>query len=54
MYALVNKFSLCVRQFWGNWALVQAQVSTLDFDFLGFATLLLKEYETRKDEFLKL
>lgn len=54
MYAHVNKFVLCVRLFWANWALIQAHHSNIDFDYLGFAILLLREYEKRKKEYLSL
>jgi ethanolamine kinase len=54
LYKAVNKFALAVRLFWGTWALVQADVSTIDFDFLGYAILIFDEYKRRKREFLSL
>ena len=53
-YKIVNKFALTVRLLWGTWALVQAQVSKLDFDFIGYSTLIFNEYKKRKPEFLSL
>jgi ethanolamine kinase len=35
MLVLVNKFALASHFLWGNWALVQAEHSTIDFDYLG-------------------
>ncbi|KAG8226117.1 hypothetical protein J437_LFUL006747 [Ladona fulva] len=35
LYIQVNKFSLASNLFWGIWALIQAEHSTIDFDFLG-------------------
>jgi ethanolamine kinase len=54
LYRTVNKFALLVRLFWGTWALVQANISGIDFDFLGYAILILDEYKRRKNEFLAL
>jgi ethanolamine kinase len=54
LYKVVNKFALTVRLFWGTWSLVQASISKLDFDFLGYAILIFNEYKKRKAEFLNL
>lgn len=54
LYKMVNKFALSVRLFWGNWALCQAQISTIDFDFLGYATQIFDEFKRRKNDFLSL
>ena len=54
LYKIVNKFALLVRLFWGTWALVQEDISEIDFDFLGYAILIFDEYKRRKDEFLNL
>ncbi|KAF5894010.1 ethanolamine kinase 1, partial [Clarias magur] len=35
LYVQVNRFALASHFFWGLWALIQAQYSTIDFDFLG-------------------
>lgn len=54
LYKSVNKFALAVRLFWGTWALVQADISKLDFDFIGYSILIFNEYKKRKQEFLNL
>ena len=54
LYKAVNKFALTVRLFWGTWSLVQASISKLDFDFIGYAVLIFDEYRKRKPEFLSL
>lgn len=54
LYIQVNKFSLMSHFFWAIWALIQAEHSTIDFDFLGYASIRLKEYFARKDAFLSL
>jgi len=47
-YALVQKFTLCSHLFWIAWALIQAKVSTIDYDFLGAAIKRLEEYKRMK------
>jgi len=54
MYVEVNKFALLSHFYWGTWALVQANISTIDFDFLDYALLRFNEYFLRKPEFLSL
>lgn len=34
LYQVVNKFILVSQVFWSTWALVQAEISELDFDFI--------------------
>lgn len=34
LYVQVNKFALVSHIFWACWALVQAEHSTIDFDFI--------------------
>jgi ethanolamine kinase len=34
MFVLVNKFALASHFLWATWALVQAEHSTIDFDYL--------------------
>ena len=38
--------------YWGIWALVQANVSTIDFDYLGYAVLRIEEYFKTKRELM--
>jgi ethanolamine kinase len=35
LYVQVNKFALVAHFLWALWALIQAEHSTIDFDFLG-------------------
>lgn len=37
MFVEVNLFSLASHFFWGLWALVQAKISTIDFDYLAYS-----------------
>ncbi|KAK4301440.1 hypothetical protein Pmani_026399 [Petrolisthes manimaculis] len=53
-YVWVNKFALSSHLFWGSWALVQAEFSTIDFDFLGYGIIRLNEHFAKKDEYLGL
>ncbi|KAI5093937.1 ethanolamine kinase 1 isoform X1 [Silurus meridionalis] len=43
-------FVLASHFFWGLWALIQAQYSTIDFDFLGYAVLRFNQYFKMKPE----
>lgn len=51
VYNQVRVFSLCAYLFWGIWALFQAENSTVDFDYVNFATTRLGAYFARKKEF---
>ncbi|XP_064602456.1 ethanolamine kinase 1-like [Liolophura sinensis] len=54
LYVQVNKFSLMAHMFWGFWALIQSDVSAIDFDYLGYAITRLNEYFARKEKCLAL
>ncbi|KAF9166629.1 Ethanolamine kinase [Actinomortierella ambigua] len=54
LYREVNKFALASHFYWGVWALVQAQLSDIDFDYMPYAVLRFNEYFKRRDEFLAL
>ncbi|KAJ3349135.1 hypothetical protein HDU83_000756 [Entophlyctis luteolus] len=54
LYAEVNKYALASHLYWGIWALVQAEISDLDFDYAGYSKMRIDEYFRRRDEFLKL
>ncbi|KAF9152550.1 hypothetical protein BG015_005107 [Linnemannia schmuckeri] len=54
VYREVNKFALASHFYWGIWALVQAQLSDIDFDYMPYAVLRFAEYFKRRDEFLAL
>ncbi|KAL2915055.1 hypothetical protein HK105_205378 [Polyrhizophydium stewartii] len=48
------KFSLAAHFFWAVWALVQAEISDLDFDYLEYAVMRLAEFDRRKEAWLAL
>jgi ethanolamine kinase len=48
----VNGFSLASHYYWGLWALIQAMVSDIDFDYMEYAVLRFNEYDKRKQEVL--
>ncbi|KAB0802137.1 hypothetical protein PPYR_04323 [Photinus pyralis] len=54
LYVQANKFALASHMFWGVWALLQAEYSTIDFDFMGYAAIRLNEYAAKKEAFLAL
>lgn len=47
----VNRFALCSHLWWGQWAVIQAKHSPIDFDFMGYAGLRLAGYDTHKAQF---
>ena len=51
LYLEVNKFSLAAHFFWGVWALVQAKISDIDFDYMEYAAIRLREYHSQKAKF---
>ncbi|CAG8547481.1 12040_t:CDS:2 [Acaulospora morrowiae] len=54
LYREANKFALASHFYWGTWALLQANLSDLDFDFMGYAILRFNEYYKKKNDFLEL
>jgi len=54
IYVQVNKFALGAHLFWALWALVQCNLSIIDYDYLNFAINKLEEYQRRKQEFMSL
>ncbi|CEP16577.1 hypothetical protein [Parasitella parasitica] len=48
----VNGFSLASHYYWGLWAMIQAMVSDIDFNYMDYAVLRFKEYDKRKAEVL--
>ncbi|KAJ3137889.1 Ethanolamine kinase 1 [Physocladia obscura] len=54
LYAEANKFSLAANLGWALWGLVQAEMSDLDFDHVGYSKLRIDEYFRRKDAYLAL
>ena len=53
LYNLVQKFTLCSHLLWAVWALIQAKVSNIDYDFLNVAMQRLIEYKRMKMLVLK-
>ncbi|XP_075159359.1 ethanolamine kinase 1 [Haematobia irritans] len=54
LYIQVNQFALAAHFFWVIWSLIQAEHSTIDFDYVEYAFLRYNEYMARKQEFLSL
>ncbi|XP_052592931.1 ethanolamine kinase 2 isoform X2 [Peromyscus californicus insignis] len=54
LYAQVNKFALASHFFWGLWALIQNQYSTISFDFLRYAVIRFSQYFKVKPQVLAL
>ncbi|KAI9591562.1 choline/ethanolamine kinase [Syncephalis fuscata] len=54
LYREVNQFALASHFYWGLWALVQAELSNIDFDYISYAVLRFNEYYRRRDEFLSI
>ncbi|XP_030624947.1 ethanolamine kinase 1 isoform X1 [Chanos chanos] len=54
LFIQVNRFALASHFLWGLWALIQAQYSTIDFDFLGYAVLRFSQYFKMKPEVMAL
>ncbi|OBZ89825.1 Ethanolamine kinase 2 [Choanephora cucurbitarum] len=52
LFKEVNGFSLASHFFWGLWAMIQAKISDIDFDYMGYAVLRFNEYHKRKQEVL--
>ncbi|KAJ8768036.1 hypothetical protein K2173_020976 [Erythroxylum novogranatense] len=50
LYIETNTFVLASHLFWALWALIQAKMSPIDFDYLGYFFLRYDEYKRRKDE----
>lgn len=48
LYKEVEGFSLASHFYWGIWALIQAKVSDINFDYMNYAVLRFNEYERRK------
>lgn len=46
----VKVFTLTAHFFWGLWGLVQAQVSDISFDYMGYAALRFAEYKKRRQQ----
>lgn len=53
LYKEVNGFSLASHYYWGLWAMIQAMVSDIDFNYMDYAVLRFNEYDKRKEQVLK-
>jgi ethanolamine kinase len=51
LYLEASAFALASHLLWGLWALVQMQRSSIDFDYMAYATKRFDEYYKRKAEF---
>lgn len=52
LYDEVNGFSLASHFYWGLWAMIQAMISDIDFDYMEYAVLRFNEYDKRKEQVL--
>lgn len=52
LYKEVEGFSLVSHFYWGLWALIQAMVSDIDFNYMDYAVLRFEEYKKRKGQVL--
>ncbi|CAN0900239.1 Probable ethanolamine kinase, partial [Linum grandiflorum] len=49
VYVESNTFMLASHIFWALWALIQAKMSPIDFDYLGYFFLRYNEYKKKKE-----
>lgn len=47
-----NLYSLASHLYWASWAILQAKWSSIDFDYMEYATVRLDEYYKRKSGFI--
>jgi len=50
MFVSVNKFALASNFFWATWALVQAAISDIKFDFMDYGIKRFQQYYKLKEE----
>jgi ethanolamine kinase len=50
LFQEVDAFSLASHYYWGLWAMVQAMISDIDFNYMEYAVLRFNEYDRRKNE----
>ncbi|MQM04741.1 hypothetical protein Taro_037542, partial [Colocasia esculenta] len=50
LYVETNTFMLASHIYWAIWALIQAKVSPIEFDYLGYFFLRYNEYKTQKEQ----
>ncbi|KAL6523500.1 hypothetical protein OROGR_017103 [Orobanche gracilis] len=49
IYAETNAYMLASHMYWALWALIQAKMSPIDFDYLGYFFLRYNEYKKQKE-----
>ncbi|KAJ4958289.1 hypothetical protein NE237_025400 [Protea cynaroides] len=49
LYVETNSYMLASHLYWALWALIQAKMSPIDFDYLGYFFLRYNEYKRRKE-----
>ncbi|GAV63284.1 Choline_kinase domain-containing protein, partial [Cephalotus follicularis] len=49
LYVETNTYMLASHLYWALWALIQAKMSPIDFDYLGYFFLRYNEYKSRKE-----
>ncbi|XP_010254375.1 PREDICTED: probable ethanolamine kinase [Nelumbo nucifera] len=54
LYVETNSFMLASHLYWALWALIQAKMSPIDFDYLSYFFLRYNEYKTQKDKYFLL
>ncbi|KAL7137701.1 hypothetical protein ABFS83_10G110700 [Erythranthe nasuta] len=50
LYAETNTYMLASHLYWALWALIQAKMSPIDFDYLSYFFLRYNEYKKQKDK----
>ncbi|XP_004488529.1 probable ethanolamine kinase [Cicer arietinum] len=50
LYIEANTYALASHLFWALWGLIQAKMSPIDFDYLGYFFKRYKEYKRQKDQ----
>ncbi|TXG61294.1 hypothetical protein EZV62_012657 [Acer yangbiense] len=54
LYVEANTFMLASHIFWALWALIQAKMSPIDFDYPGYFFLRYNEYKKQKEMYISL
>nr|ACU17558.1 unknown [Glycine max]ACU18031.1 unknown [Glycine max] len=54
LYVEANTFSLASHVFWALWGLIQAKMSPIEFDYLGYFFLRYHEYKRQKEKYFLL
>ncbi|KAL1357260.1 hypothetical protein HN51_009206 [Arachis hypogaea] len=53
-YVEANTYALASHLFWSLWGIIQARMSPIDFDYLGYFFLRYNEYKRRKESFMSM